>query len=113
VTVDRAAPFSCEIERIGQCLCVRLVGELDIATAPDADRAITDALGPDVTDLELDARRLEFVDSSGLRCLISAANAVSAANPGATVRLTGPTPPVRRVLEITGLMEVLGVAPQD
>ena len=48
---------------------------------------------------------LRFMDSAGISVLLGAARDV----PG--VRLLDPTPPVRRVIELTGLTEVLEVQP--
>jgi anti-anti-sigma factor len=46
-------------------------GELDLATAPDLEEVVSERLdaGQDVT---VDLRELEFMDSSGLRVLVSA-----------------------------------------
>lgn len=78
-------------------------GEIDAHTAPTLAAAI-DAAGPDV-DLDLSA--VEFVDSSGLRVLIDAHQRL--ADAGGGLRLTGVSEPVRRLLEISGVSEYLGV----
>lgn len=79
-------------------------GEIDAHTAPTLAAAI-DAAGPQV-DLDLSA--VAFVDSSGLRVLIDAHQRL--ADAGGGLRLTGLSVPVRRLLEISGVSEYLGVS---
>jgi anti-sigma B factor antagonist len=74
----------------------RLVGELDLATADRlVDTVIPRIEGPDAA-VTLDLRRLAFVDSSGIRALISIANNLT----GGSLTLVAPTPPVSRVLQL-------------
>lgn len=78
-------------------------GEIDAHTAPSLAQAI-DAAGPDV---ELDLSGVEFVDSSGLRVLIDAHQRL--ADAGGGLRLVSLSEPVRRLLEISGVSEYLGI----
>ena len=78
---------------------ITLVGELDPATAPLLDDAVDQALAAGATALIIDMAGLTFVDSSGLRSLISAHKRL-APNP---LRLQRPTPFARQLLAITGL----------
>lgn len=78
-------------------------GEIDAHTAPSLASAI-DAAGPDV---ELDLAGVEFVDSSGLRVLIDAHQRLAEA--GGALRITALSEPVRRLLEISGVSDYLGV----
>lgn len=78
-------------------------GEIDAHTAPSLGAAI-DAAGPDV---DLDLAGVEFVDSSGLRVLIDAHQRLAEAGGG--LRLTAVSEPVRRLLEISGVSDYLGV----
>lgn len=80
-------------------------GEIDAHTAPTLAAAI-DAAGTDVT---LDLAGVEFVDSSGLRVLIDAHQRL--ADAGGALRLTALSDPVRRLLEISGVSDYLGVEP--
>jgi anti-sigma B factor antagonist len=81
-------------------------GELDLATAPEFEAAIRDALAagkPVVVDL----RELEFMDSSGVRVLISVH--AEAGDDGERLTLVRPAPggSVERILEIAGVEEAL------
>jgi anti-anti-sigma factor len=73
----------------------RLEGELDMATAEDlltAVRAHQDGM------LTLDFSAVSFMDSSGLRALLGAARGRA---DGDVIVVLDPTPPVRRVLELS------------
>jgi len=82
---------------------IALAGELDPHTAPLLEGAIDEVLGREGTDLVLDLSQLGFVDSSGLRVLISAQHRPD--EQGGTLVLQSPSETVRRLLEITGLID--------
>ncbi|HVM11782.1 MAG TPA: STAS domain-containing protein [Actinomycetota bacterium] len=93
-----------EVEHTGDTF--RLKGELDIA----AEEALMQALEPELEagrEVILDLGGLEFIDSSGVRCLIRAANAVGS---GGRVVLRDPLPPVRRVFELMRVDTIPNVA---
>ena len=86
---------------------IALTGELDPHTAPLLQGAIDQLLDGGSTDLVLDLRALGFVDSSGLRVLISAQSQL--AGQGGTLTLHAPSETVRRLLEITGLIDHIAI----
>jgi anti-anti-sigma factor len=80
-----------------------VAGEIDASTAPALDDALSHLPigdGPVVLDLS----GVSFIDSSGLRVLISLAG--RARDEGRSVALRDPSPTVARLLEITGLAEM-------
>jgi anti-anti-sigma factor len=77
-----------------------LEGELDIATAPVLEGALTEVEGGGAGTLLLDLRGLRFIDSTGLRALLSARRRAQTA--GRRLRLANLQPPVARVFEVTG-----------
>jgi anti-sigma B factor antagonist len=79
---------------------LRPAGELDIATAPSLERALHEVATPGRRVL-LDLSGLQFMDSTGLRVIVRAANA--ARKDGWELRLRQGPPPVRRVFELSGL----------
>lgn len=95
-------PFNVSIERTDNTARVRMVGELDIGTAAQAESEIRQAESADSsTTVVLDLGGLTFMDSTGLRLLVSAdARAREAGRRLAIVR--GPDA-VQRVIELTGL----------
>lgn len=78
---------------------LKISGELDVATAPDLQSALEGLTGTP-GDIRLDVSGLEFMDSSGLKVLVFAARSLG--ERGRLV-LVHPSPPVARVLELSGL----------
>jgi anti-anti-sigma factor len=83
-------------------------GELDIATAPQLERAIAEATADAVAELVLDRRELTFMDSTGLRALAQANVQAEAA--GTTLAIWRGPRQIERVLEISGLGRLLPLA---
>jgi anti-anti-sigma factor len=86
-------------------LVVRVTGEVDMSNASIVQEAIDQETGTGVDHLIFDVGGLEFIDSSGLAVLLSAAQKVP------LVQLRNPSPIVRRVVEVTGLSETLPTEP--
>jgi anti-sigma B factor antagonist len=83
-------------------------GEVDIATAPQlrADLLGAAAASPK-SDVVLDCEDLSFVDSSAVRVLVEAHNALAAQ--GRAFRMVNVPRVPRRRLETFGLTDLLGV----
>lgn len=79
-----------------------LVGELDVAGAERFDRAV--AALPARNQVVLDLSELTFIDSTGLRSLLTAARDLDER----MLVLTRPTPRVLEVLEIAGVLRRQG-----
>jgi anti-sigma B factor antagonist len=88
---------------------VALCGELDLSDAPDVAAhliAAVAAYGPSVI---VDLAGLTFIDSCGLDVLVRVLRWTQRS--GGDLPLTAPQHQVRRVLEITGLIDVFTVYP--
>ncbi len=90
-------------------LHITVAGELDVVSAP----ALWEAVGPALATgrprhLEIDVSGITFLDSSGIRALLHCH--ADADRMACRMTLTGPRPGIRRVLEITGLLEHFGLA---
>lgn len=104
-TPEMGASFE-RCDRAGERILV-VTGEIDIATAPEL-RCELDALSlgahsPVVVDLS----GVTFLDSSGISALVAARQAVAGTD--ATLVLLEPSPPVRLVLEISGVGELFEI----
>ena len=89
---------------------ISLAGELDPATAPELDARLTAlAADPAVTSVVIDLSQISFLDSSGLRVLVAGNEALRGRS--ADLILRGPTANVRRILEVTGLTDLVTVEP--
>lgn len=87
----------------GDALRVRLGGELDIASLPDVQPGLEALLARDPQSVLVDLAELEFMDSSGVAVLIRIANHFR------PVEVCHATPAVRRVIEVLGLADRLGL----
>jgi anti-anti-sigma factor len=88
-----------------------VAGEVDLATAPvltDRLLGLLDGRAPAV--LEVDLAGCTFLDCTGIGALVGVRNA--AVQTGCQMRVIHPQPVVRRVLDLTGLLDVL-TAPID
>jgi anti-anti-sigma factor len=90
----------------GGTVRVFVAGEIDMATADDLQRAMITAVEDgSVTEVVVDFADVTFCDSSGIAALDRAY--AEAARRGVGFRLEDVQDPVRRVLEITGMLEAL------
>ena len=97
---DPSASFSCRWRLEGrEAASVRVSGEVDLATAPELERALREALGFARLVL-LDLHDMSFMDSTGLRLLLD--TSVRARVRGARVVLTGASAQVESLLDVTG-----------
>jgi anti-sigma B factor antagonist len=104
--VARAGDLEVSVEELprGGTL-IRVSGELDLATTPELERALseTDLALPVVVDLT----DCSFLDSSAVRILLTTARRAEDAGGGASV--VAPDPGVRRALEIAGVATILPI----
>lgn len=96
-------PLIVEVGEDGGETVFTLRGELDPHTAPDLRTEIDAVLASGRARLVLDLAGLTFVDSSGLRVIISAHK--DAAERGGRLVLRAPSQTTRRLLDITGLLD--------
>lgn len=92
-------------EQRGDVVVVAVAGELDMATAPQLQDQITDLLEKGHIRLVFDLSGLSFCDSTGLSVFVRTRNTCDEA--GGVVRLAAPRRGVLRILEVSGLVEVL------
>jgi anti-sigma B factor antagonist len=100
-----AEVLSISSRRDGARVVVELEGELDLHGSDRLAVEVQQALSQPVELLELDATRLTFADSAGLRAVLLART--EAEGSGAAFRITAVSPPVGRVIEIAGLGDLL------
>jgi anti-anti-sigma factor len=102
-----SSPFEVTVEQRGTAVHIALVGELDISTASRLEDELgrQEAERPDL--IVLDLQRLTFMDSTGLRLLISADS--RAREEGRSVAILQGTEMVQRVMRLTRLDERLNI----
>jgi anti-sigma B factor antagonist len=101
------SPFEITTEEGEAQTRVALTGELDIASAPQFEEGLekVEANAPGI--LLLDLRKVEFIDSTGLRAVIAADERARSA--GRRLVIIRGTPAVERVLSVTQLDERLEI----
>lgn len=82
---------------------ITVVGEIDLSTVAELTGVIQRALAGAPPEVAFDLSAVRFMDSSGLAAMVS----VRAAGPRVSVRSASQA--VRRVIEVTGLAETLGL----
>ncbi len=87
---------------------VRLLGELDMSTAPRLSDELVRLASDGPSMVTVDLSDLAFIDSTGLSVLITGLKRLR--QQGGDLALRSPTPGTRKVLEITGLTEVFSIS---
>ena len=81
---------------------LRLSGEIDMASAPALEEALLVALA-DGRPVTVDMQDVTFIDSSGLKAIVSTAAESTLPAP---LTVKDPSPAVRRVLELFGMEQL-------
>jgi anti-sigma B factor antagonist len=105
VGADDRPPLTVQVEREPAGATVIVAGELDFANAAELEAVVEPLIAARPALLRFDLAGLRFIDSTGLGLLLRSATRVT------TVRVVRPSVSVRRVLEATGLRDVLRVEP--
>lgn len=95
--------ISFDIATDGDAVIVAVLGEIDLVSVPQVQAVLeTIESGRDVI---IDCSRLQFMDSTGLQLLVNQSQRLSA--DGGSLQLRNTAFPVRHIVEITGLIELL------
>jgi anti-sigma B factor antagonist len=97
------APFDVSVERANSRVVLHARGELDLSTAPTLEHAL-EALDSGASEGLLDMSKVSFMDSSGLRLLIIAAE--RARDEGRQLSIV-PSAAVSLVIKQVGLLAAL------
>lgn len=100
VRTVEAGPLTLRSGRESDDHFIALFGELDIASAEALDAEVARAEATDAKRIILDLSGLQFMDSAGIRTLLTLD--ARSRRDGGRLGLLRAAPPVQRVLEITG-----------
>lgn len=105
--------FSIEEHNPAGASVLTVVGELDLRTSPELEQRLSHAFDAGAELVILDLRGIEFMDSTGLRVLLSAHQ--RAHDTGRRFALVRGADQVERVLTLTGVRDILTVvdAPEE
>ena len=102
----RLGSLSVRSRRHGDAHVVELIGELDLDGAPEVEEELLAAEATDATSIVVDLGGLQFIDSTGIRLIVMAAER----NEDGRLTLRRGTKQVQRVFEITDLVDRLPFA---
>jgi anti-anti-sigma factor len=102
------APFEIREQVSAGHRTLALIGELDMAGIDVLQGAVREGNGEGATRIAFDLRELTFIDSTGLRALVSVHDLCR--ERGCEVALIPGPRAVQRVFELTGLTQVLPFA---
>jgi anti-anti-sigma factor len=96
----------CHVEPDRERVIVRAVGEVDLATAAVLEEPLNELRAGGFTAIELNLREVTFMDSTGLRLLVRWRRRAQADAFDLRIEVD-PDGPVARVMELTGLQDLL------
>ena len=100
-------PLTIDQHEQAGCAVLALHGDLDVATAPALTTAAFAAVESAPRHIVVDARELDFCDSTGLAVFVRMAAQLKPY--GLNLAVAGAQPIVRRILEVSGLDEAFVV----
>jgi anti-sigma B factor antagonist len=101
--------FELAVDRADERVTFIPKGELDLATAPELEDQVLEAVRSGGATVVLDLRELTFMDSTGVRTIVAAHQI--AEETGHELRVVRPPrdSAVSRVIEISGIDDALGL----
>lgn len=99
--------FDLIIIRTDEDVVVKIVGELDLATARRLDDTLVGLASAGPLHVVVDLAELAFIDASGLRVLLSGTRRMR--DLGGDLTLQSPTAHAMKVFAITGLTNALAI----
>lgn len=106
--MSRNDPISTSVSHEGEIAVLTVGGDVDLATVPDFQAAIAEALTQEPTALVVDLSGVDFLASAGLQTLVATHESVSR-NARFAVVANGPA--TSRPIQLTGLDQIFSLYP--
>ena len=90
-------------KEIGKCIA-ELCGRIDSANAAEAEKTLTDEIGDFSGELVLDAAKLDYISSAGLRVVLRLKKAIS------NTKIINASPDVYEIFDMTGFTEMMDIS---
>ena len=97
---SRYTPFVISVAPEDEEVALEARGELDLASADTLGQTVAQVLAAGFTEIVLDLRQVDFIDSTGLRMLLSLRN--DAQRDARPLTLVPPAPGAQRIFDVTG-----------
>jgi anti-anti-sigma factor len=107
-TTTTSPGLHCEVEPDRDRVVVRPIGEIDLASIAVVDAPLQELRASGFETLVLDLRHVTFIDSTGLHLLLRWARRAEDDGFRLSIELAADGP-VARILQLTGLVDVLPV----
>lgn len=101
--------FHTEVDALEDGVVIRLHGDLDMATASELRQTLAAILGKAPVRVTIDLSGLDFVDSTGIGVLVGGFR--RAKDEGCDFSLRFPNRPVKKVLHLTGIDQMMPIEP--
>jgi len=95
------------VDRLGDVSTVHVAGSVDGLTADDLQRVLSGEVEARHHNVVADFAAVDYTSSAGLRVLLATLKQTRSV--GGDLRLAGPNPDVRKVLELSGFTTILRV----
>ena len=86
---------------------IKLVGNLDTNTAPEAEKTINQWLEKESKKMVINLQESKYVSSAGLRVFLATAKKMTAA--GGAVKFCSPNDVVQEIMDISGFSTILDI----
>ena len=93
--------------KVNDVVVVKLLGNLDTNTAPDAEAEINNWLDEGTQKMIISLEQTNYVSSAGLRIFLATAKKITAS--GGVLKLCGANDVVQEILDISGFSTILDV----
>ena len=93
--------------KVNDVVVVKLLGNLDTNTAPDAEEEINKSLDEGTQKMIINLEQTNYVSSAGLRIFLATAKKITAS--GGVLKLCGANDVVQEILAISGFSTILDV----
>ncbi|MDO4618553.1 MAG: anti-sigma F factor antagonist [Clostridia bacterium] len=90
-------------------LIIYVSGELDHHTASNLREEVDEILSGNIQNIIFEFSSLVFMDSSGIGFIMGRYKKI--ANKGGEVIIVNPTPQVKRILEMSGILTIIKIVP--
>lgn len=105
------ARFACDVDVVGGATCLRLVGELDLSSAPMLRTCLSGITEAGARHIVIDVDGLRFVDASGIRAI--AAEARRLRKVGGDMVLRNPRPYTHRLFHLLGATDLVTIEERE
>ncbi len=96
-----------KVNEVVDVIVIKLAGNLDTNTAPEAETTINGWLEKDSKKMVVDLEEAKYVSSAGLRVFLATAKKMTAA--GGAVIFCSPNEVVQEILDISGFSTILNI----